>query len=260
MRKHLVRAALVFGAGASLALGPGEAFAAEGPAGAPTGHDLAVLSGVVGGKGTLDRLATTKFPGAAAVSAEAAARTAQADVTKPVGVYEPTAEFIAGKSAVPAALSYVAMPARTGDGSVATVWAQREAGTWSVFNVASGDVENRFASAAGKGYLVHEPQVNAWYSVEGGTVTVLDGSVTGVATGTRMTVDAYRAALRDRYADKLPGSAYDRSGAGGGYSKAVAAKPAAAEPESSTVSFVLGGAALALLGAGSVVAIRVRRN
>ena len=75
---------------------------------------------------------------------------------------------------------------------------------------------------------MHEPQVNAWYAVRGDAVTVLDGSVTGLAAGTKLALADYRAELHQRYADKLSGSAYDRDGAGGGYGGRERAVPAAA--------------------------------
>ncbi|MFD9962364.1 hypothetical protein [Amycolatopsis sp. NPDC058986] len=256
--RNLLRAAIIAGAGLLVVLGAGSASAAESPAGQPNAADLAAIGTLVSGKDTANRLATTVFPDGTRVAAETAARNAMADPAKPVAVYEPSAEFVTGKSAVPAELAYVAVPARTGDGATATVQAQREGRDWSVFNVASGDVEQRLAAEAGKGYLLHEPQVNAWYAVEGGTVRVLDGSVTGTAKGATMSVDAFRTALRDRYADKLPGSAYDREGAGGGYTPASAtARPN--EPRDLLVPILLGAGALALVAAGAY-AVRLRRQ
>jgi hypothetical protein len=242
-------------AGAAMLTTAGAAGAATGPAGTPTAADTAAIGQVTGGPATLDRLATTKFPG---VHAAAAAQVANADPRTQVAVYEPTAAFVAGTSDVPAALAYVAVPARTGDGTTATVWAERQGPAWTVVNVASGDYEQRYAQAAAGGYLLHEPQVNAWYAVHGDAVTVLDGSVTGLAAGTKLTVRDYRAALHRRYADKLPGSAYDRDGAGGGYGGRERAVPAADPGDVPVLPFVLGGAVV--LAAGAVVAPRLRRR
>jgi hypothetical protein len=242
-------------AGAAMLTTTGAAGAATGPAGTPTAADTAAIGQVTGGRATLDRLAATKFPGA---HAAAAAPAAAADPRTQVAVYEPTAAFVAGTSDVPAALAYVAVPARTGDGSTATVWAERHGAAWSVVNVASGDYEQKYAQAAGGGYLLHEPQVNAWYAVYGNAVTVLDGSVTGLAAGTKLTLADYRAALHQRYADKLPGSAYDRDGAGGGYGGREQAVPAADPADVPVLPFVLGGGLV--LVAGAVVTPRLRRR
>ncbi|MDT7803036.1 MAG: hypothetical protein QOI78_6469, partial [Actinomycetota bacterium] len=116
----------------------------------------------------------------------------------------------------------------------------------------------RYAAEAGKGYLLHEPQVNAWYAVEGDTVTVLDGSVTGVANGTKTTIEAYRAMLHSRYADKLPGSAYDRDGAGGGYGGRERAVPPAAPDTVPVLPFAVGGVLVLLAGAAVVPRLRRR--
>jgi len=242
-------------AGAAMLATAGAAGAATGPAGTPTAADTAAIGQVTGGKQTLDRLAETKFPGA---HAAAAASRAGADARSQVAVYEPTAAFVAGTSDVPAALAYVAVPARTGDGTTATVWAERQGGAWTVVNVASGDYERKYAEAASGGYLLHEPQVNAWYAVHGDTLTVLDGSVTGLAAGTQLALADYRAQLHRRYADKLPGSAYDRDGAGGGYGGRERAVPAAEPGAVPVLPFVLGG--VLVLVAGAVVAPKLRRQ
>ncbi|MFE3777068.1 LPXTG cell wall anchor domain-containing protein, partial [Amycolatopsis sp. NPDC059090] len=168
-----------------------------------------------------------------------------ADAQTQIPVYEPTAAFINGESDVPAALAYVASPARLADGREATVWAQPSKAGWQVINVASGNDEQAHAAAAHGGYLLHEPQVNAWYSVNGNTVTVLDGAVSGVPAGTRVTLAAYRAELHKRYGDKLPGSTYDKTGAGGGY--AVPAPNTGSDGNPAT-ALAIGGAAVAAAG------------
>ena len=167
--------------------------------------------------------------------------------------YAPTAAFITGKSAVPAALAYVAAPATIGDGTTATVWLQRAGNGWEVFNVASGDVENQFAARVSSGYLLHEPQANAWYAVDGDTVKVLDGGVTTAAEGTSMTLEQYRAMLNERYGDKLPGSTYDRTGAAGGYGPAET-------PASELPVWLFACGAVLIAGAGAVAFRRLRKN
>jgi len=241
-------------AGAAMLTTNGAAGAASGPAGAPTPADTAAIEQVTGGPATLGRLAETRFPGSHA--ATAARQTA--DPRTQVPVYEPAAAFVAGKSDVPAALAYVAVPARTGDGTAATVWAERQGAAWTVVNVASGDYERQYAQAAAGGYLLHEPQVNAWYAVHGDAVTVLDGSVTGLAAGTKLSLAEYRTGLHERYADKLPGSAYDRDGAGGGYGGRERAVPAADPGDVPALPFVLGGVLVLVAGAAAVPRLRRR--
>ncbi|WP_431605605.1 hypothetical protein [Amycolatopsis melonis] len=240
-------------AGAAMLATAATAGAATGPDGIPSAADTAAIGRLTGSPATLGRLATTKFPGTRALASSAAA----AEPGTQVPVYEPTAAFVAGRSDVPAELAYVAVPARTGDGAPATVWAERQGPAWAVVNVASGDYERQYAQAAAGGYLLHEPQVNAWYAVHGDVVTVLDGSVTGVPAGAKLTVKDYRAALQARYADKLPGSAYDRDGAGGGYGGRERAVPAENPSDVPVLPFALGGA-LALTAA-AVAVPRLRR-
>ncbi|MDS0139527.1 MULTISPECIES: hypothetical protein [unclassified Amycolatopsis] len=241
-------------AGAAMLTTDAAASAASGPEGAPTAADTAAIGRVTGGPDTLGRLAETKFPGSHA----ATVARQSADPRTQVPVYEPTAAFVAGKSDVPAALAYVAVPAKTGDGTPATVWAERQGPAWTVVNVASGDYERQYAQAAAGGYLLHEPQVNAWYAVHGDAVTVLEGSVTGLAAGTKLSLADYRAALHRRYADKLPGSAYDRDGAGGGYGGRERAVPAADPGDVPALPFVLGG--VLVLAAGAAAVPRLRRR
>ncbi|WP_414940220.1 hypothetical protein [Amycolatopsis sp. cmx-11-51] len=249
--KRTFLSATILAIGLSLALG-GHASAADAPAGAPTAADLAAVSTVVTSDATNQRLAKAKFPGAAKADTAIAARTARADPHTPVAVYQPTAAFIAGTSAVPAELAYVATPATLGNGDAATVWSQREGSGWSVYNVASGDVEKRLAARTGKGYLLSEPQAGAWYAVDGDTVTVLDGSSVA-KTGEKMSLAVYREALQSRYGDKLPGSTYDRTGAAGGYG---------ASPVGDTSvpwwPYALG--AVFLAAAGAAVTLRLRRH
>lgn len=242
MPRTVLRATVASGAIAAAVFAANPASAATVPT-APSPSDTAAISGLLASPDTAARLSHTKFPGAAPAAAHA--MRAAADANTQIPVYEPTAAFINGESDVPAALAYVASPAHLADGREATVWAQPSKAGWQVVNVASGDDEQVHAAAAHGGYLLHEPQVNAWYSVTGDTVTVLDGAVSGVPAGTRVTLAAYRAELQKRYGDKLPGSTYDKTGAGGGY--AVPA-PNTGTDGSSAIALAIGGAAAAAAG------------
>ena len=233
-----------------MALGTG-ASASGTPDGSPTPQDFAAMREQVQDKATVDRLAGTVFPHSPQVSPAVAAQNAHADAATLIPVYVPDAAFVAGDSPTLGRLAYVAAPATTGNGSVATVWMHRSGADWSVYNVASGDVEKRLAADAGNGYLLHEPQTGAWYSVDGDRVTVLEGATTGVAKGTAMAVQDYRTVLHDRYGDKLPGSDYARSGAAGGYG----AEPAIPFP----VQPVLIAAAIVIAIGGAFAVPRLRR-
>jgi hypothetical protein len=254
--KRTFLGATILALGLSLALG-GQASAAntpaaDAPSGAPTAADLAAVSTVVTSDATTQRLAKAVFPGASKADTAVAASTAKADPRSPVAVYQPTAAFIAGSPGAPAELAYIATPATLGNGAAATVWSQREGAGWSVFNVASGDVEKRLAALTGKGYLLSEPQAGAWYAVDGDTVTVLDGSSVA-KTGEKMTLAAYREALQGRYGDKLPGSTYDRTGAAGGYG-------AAPVGDTSVPWWPYAIGAVFLAAAGAAVTLRLRRQ
>ncbi|MFD8500159.1 hypothetical protein [Amycolatopsis sp. NPDC059657] len=251
MTRPLLGAGLLIALG--LLLGAGQAAAAGQPAGTPDARDLSAVAALATSPSTVDQLAKVTFPDSPKVAARMA-NAAKAEPAASIAVYQPTAAFVAGTSAVPADLAYVAVPATLGTGEAATVWAQREGQNWTVVNIASGDVEKRLATQAGKGYLLHEPQINAWYAVDGDAVTVLDGSTTGVASGTRMTVAQYQSAVHARYGDKLPGSAYDRSGAAGGFGPAAPASDDTGVPGWS----IAAGAGALVLAAG--VALRLRRR
>lgn len=255
MTRPLLGAGLLIALG--LMLGAGQAAAAGQPAGTPDARDLTAVAALATSPATVDQLAKLTFPGSPKAAASMA-NAAKAEPAVSIAVYQPTKAFVAGTSPVPAELAYVAVPATLGNGETATVWAQREGQNWSVVNIASGDVEKRLAQQTGKGYLLHEPQINAWYAVDGDAVTVLDGSTTGAAPGTRMTVGDYQAAVHGRYGDKLPGSAYDRSGAAGGFG-AVALAPAPASADSGVPTWsIIGGISALVLAAG--VAFRLRKR
>ena len=76
MPKNVMGAAVL--AGALVFTAAGGAGAATGPAGTPTAADTAAIGQVTGGRATLDRLASTKFPGAYAAVAAAGAKPTRA--------------------------------------------------------------------------------------------------------------------------------------------------------------------------------------
>ncbi len=162
-----------------------------------------------------------RFLGRAAApgSRSAAAPAVRATVGgTPVAVYELSPEFVAGRSTKAGKLAYLAVPARGEDGSTASVWTVRDQrGDWVVANIAAGDVEFRNAAGLAPGaVLLREPQTNTWYAVDGASVRPLAG-------GAAIPLAEYQRGVAARYGDKLPGSAYDRSGLAGGFSPAAQA-------------------------------------
>ncbi len=155
---------------------------------------------------------------AAGVAADSAADSGAVRLSGgPVAVYTLNADFVRAAGAPVAVLNYVASTAVTADGRTASIWTARSATGWAVVNIASGDDEARFAAQAGPGALVFsEPQTNAWYSAKGNVILPLNEQARS-EIGDRMTLAAYQRFVHARYADKLPGSAYDRSGKAGGY-------------------------------------------
>jgi hypothetical protein len=151
-----------------------------------------------------------------------------------VPVYYLAADFVASGQAPVANLQYTAKTAKGPDGRVATVWMANG----ELANIASGDDESRYAAAAGPGATVfREPQINAWYALRGDKVLPLNDSARNTV-GLGLSVPQYQKVVHARYADKMPGSEYAKSGAAGGY--ATAAEP-------SSPGWPIGGGLLAVV-------------
>jgi hypothetical protein len=175
-------------------------------------------------------------------------------------VYDLSPDFVAGRpGASPGEFSYFAVPVRASDGRTATAWSVRGAGgAWQIGNIASGDVEAAHAGKLPAGaQLLHEPQVDAWYAVRDGHVTPLDG-------GAAATVADYQRTVSAKYADKLPGSVYDRDGEAGGYDATGSVMPrgdggpAPAAHDTGWVPLLILAGVLLVSGAGYV--LHLRRN
>ncbi|MFJ4806982.1 hypothetical protein [Streptomyces murinus] len=136
-----------------------------------------------------------------------------------VTVYSLAPEFVAGRPGAPVALpQFVASKAVSADGQVASLWTVRTAQGWKVVNIATGSDETDYVGKAhGRGTVFQEPQINAWYVVRDGRVLPLDPDARLAVGKTGMTLAAYQQLVHKKYGDKLPGSAYDRRGKGGGY-------------------------------------------
>ncbi|MFD0276531.1 hypothetical protein ACFVHB_21865 [Kitasatospora sp. NPDC127111] len=208
---------------------------------------------------------------AGAAEAEAARAAAPRLSGDTVPVFTLDAAFVAGTPGAPVAKAeFTASKAVSADGQVASVWTVKQGDTWRVVNIASGGDETDYAAraaAGGGGTAFREPQLNAWYVLRDGRVLPLDDEARRSVGADGVSLAAYQQLVRQRYGDKLPGSAYDRAGKGGGY-QPDATGPDQVSAQSAApgggralpaVSAVTAGAALgvtALAGAG--VALRRR--
>ncbi|MFI9454962.1 hypothetical protein [Amycolatopsis sp. NPDC052450] len=138
-------------------------------------------------------------------------------------VYELSRDFVAGDGAVAGRLAYVAVPVTASDGQTATLWSVRgDDGAWRVGNIASGDRESALARRLPAGAaLLHEPQVDAWYALRDGQVTLLDSGASGSAAGASVTLAEYQKTVSGRYGDLLANSPYAQEGKAGGYNAQV---------------------------------------
>jgi hypothetical protein len=161
-------------------------------------------------------------------------------------------------------LAFFATDAVSASGTHASVWTARVAtGAFRVVNIASGSDETSYTLRAGTGATAfEEPQIGAWYALRGGRVLPLNDTATRSVGVHGMSVADYHRLVRSRYADKLPGSAYDHRGMAGGFSPdGVAAQPSRRQASQSTViSLAIGLACVGIggTGLGLVVHRRVR--
>ncbi|MFI8422598.1 hypothetical protein [Streptomyces sp. NPDC085479] len=209
--------ALVTGATALLALG----LAAPAAAAAPGTDPLPAAPTAERAAAAPETLATVgRFfarDGALARSAEAP-RISGASV--PVRIL--AADFVAGAAGAPVAREeYRASLAVAADGRKASLWTVRRSGGWQVVNIATGDDEIRYAREGARklpgGMVFREPQIDAWFVQKGAKVLPLDEDAVAAVGRNGTTLTAYRDRVTRAYADKLPGSAYARKGAAGGY-------------------------------------------
>ncbi|WP_189961422.1 hypothetical protein [Streptomyces violascens] len=192
-----------------------------------------------------------------------------------VPVYALSPQFVAGKAGAPVAqLEYLASTAVSSDGQKASLWTVQQGSAWTVVNIATGDDESRYAAAGAAklpgGTVFQEPQINAWYVEKGDKVLPLDEDAVKAIGANGTTLAAYQKRVSKAYGDKLPGSAYDRSGKAGGYAetaeetRAQAAQAAAAAGGDTTpltaVSAVAGAGAVLALGLLGTAALRRRRR
>ncbi|GAA2081955.1 hypothetical protein GCM10009801_41370 [Streptomyces albiaxialis] len=144
-----------------------------------------------------------------------------------VPVYTLARDFVAAESASRAAarpvaeLELFASEAVSSDGQRASVMSARTPGGWRVVNIATGADETRYAAKgaakAPGGTVFQEPQIDAWYVLDGGRVLPLDPDARKAVGAKGTSLGAYHARVHKAYADKLPGSGYDKKGLAGGF-------------------------------------------
>ncbi|MGW1773080.1 hypothetical protein [Streptomyces sp. NPDC002104] len=265
-------AAAAVAATAVLALAPAQASAAPVPQPqTATAENLAAAGRTAAAPDTLATL--SRFFAREGKVSLAAARPRIEGATVPVHYLSP--DFVAGKAGAGVArLEFLASKAVSSDGQQAALWTAKTEAGWQVVNIATGDDEFRYAAlGAAKlpgGTVFREPQIDAWYVAGGDRVLPLDEDA-ATAVGARGTsLAAYRTRVVKAYADKLPGSAYGKSGKAGGFAPTEATAPetapetvtAAQAPGSASAGLPMtaGAVALALGAAGAVAARRARRQ
>ncbi|MBO0510205.1 hypothetical protein [Streptomyces beijiangensis] len=188
-----------------------------------------------------------------------------------VPVYTLAPDFVAGRpGAAVARLDFMASTAVSSDGRKASLWTARQGSSWQVVNIASGDDETRYSAAGARrlpgGTVFREPQADAWYVQKGARVLPLDEDAVRAVGAGGTTLTAYQRQVRKAYGDKLPGSAYAKSGKAGGYgapqaaSGTEAAQAAPPAKDDSALDPAAAGAAGAVLLALTTAAVRLRRR
>jgi hypothetical protein len=205
--------------------------------------------------------------GAAAPTAAGAHDSQQAfHLNDPVALYELAPAFVTGKAKPTAGnvarLSYLASRADGAGGHKATVLlssaAKSGGGSWHLAGVRDGDSDVTYGQqATGRSIVFTEPQIHAWYRLNNNTVEPLNReAASGLRGKQAVTLADYQRLVHSRYADKLPGSAYDRRGLAGGYGLASTPSP---PPASSTPTQLGESGVVAAAFAGGAITVW-RRN
>ncbi|MFE0176423.1 hypothetical protein ACFWZ2_29315 [Streptomyces sp. NPDC059002] len=260
LARRLLKAA-VAGSAATLALGlAAPAASADSGPGAPSAASRDAAHKAAAAPGTLDTLSRF-FAREGAVTRAAADPRVQGDA---VPVYYLSPDFVAGKKGAPIArLEFLASKAVSSDGQEASLWTVEQGSSWQVVNIATGDDETHYARVGAEkapgGTVFHEPQINAWYVRDHARVLPLDKDAVRAVGAEGTSVAAYRKRVQKEYGDKLPGSAYEKSGKAGGFAEqpAPAADKAAtgAQDQAASSSQVPVTVASSVAGAGALVAL-----
>ncbi|MFI9360326.1 hypothetical protein ACIG5E_04600 [Kitasatospora sp. NPDC053057] len=144
----------------------------------------------------------------------------------PVPMYELSVDFVAGKAQPTPQnalrLSYLASRVSAADGHQAAVLLAPpdKSGGWRLAGIRDGDNELKLAErTTADAHTFTEPQIHAWYRLTAsGDVEPLNSeATTGLGGKQSLPLGAYQKLVTGRYADKLPGSGYDRNGLAGGF-------------------------------------------
>ncbi|MFH9350853.1 hypothetical protein [Kitasatospora sp. NPDC017646] len=144
----------------------------------------------------------------------------------PVPMYELSVDFVAGKAQptpqYALRLSYLASRVSAADGHQATVLLAPpdKAGSWRLAGIQDGDNELKLAErTTSDARTFTEPQIHAWYrlTASGDVESLNSEATTGLGGRQSLPLAAYQKLVTGRYADKLPGSGYDRNGLAGGF-------------------------------------------
>ncbi|GAA2282068.1 MULTISPECIES: hypothetical protein [Kitasatospora] len=180
----------------------------------------------------------------------------------PVALYELSPDFVKGTKPATVGnavrLSFLAAPVTGKDGHHADVLLSHGANSWQLAGIRDGDEDARYARKATQGSTVFsEPQIHAWYALAGNKVQPLNHEAQdGLGGRGSVSLTDYQKLVHQRYADKTPGSSYDRNGLAGGYGLANAAPAHPSRPSTT----VLAAAGAALAPAAGVVLLRRRRS
>ncbi len=185
------------------------------------------------------------------------------NLNDPVALYELAPAFVAGRTSPTAGnvarLSYLASVAIGAHGRKATVLlssAAKGGGSWHLAGVRDGDSDVTYGQQTTSHSMVFtEPQIHAWYRLQDDAVEPLNReAASGLQGKQAVTLADYQKLVHSRYADKLPGSAYDRKGLAGGYGLATTPSPASPTP------MQLGGSAVVATAFAGGAAAVWRRN
>ncbi|WP_344431383.1 hypothetical protein [Amycolatopsis minnesotensis] len=177
----------------------------------------------------------------------------------PVYVLNP--DFVRGRTGVPAGvLQYIAVTATAPGGEVTTLRSTPEKpGAWTVASAISGNDEEVLSKRLRPGsVLLNEPQINGWYELTSTGVVLLQASLPQSPVGGFLSLADYQGQVHTRYADKMPGSDYQKNG-GIGFKQNVDT-PAAPSTDDGTSPLLVAGIAGAavLVALGGALALRHR--
>ncbi|MBB5851129.1 hypothetical protein ACFQ05_37535 [Amycolatopsis umgeniensis] len=170
---------------------------------------------------------------------------------KGFAVYTLNPDFVRGIAGAPAGvLRSVAVTATADSGQKATLQAMPESpGKWVAASVFSGNDEETLSGRLKPGsVLLNEPQINGWYELGPDGVVLLQASLPQSPVGKLVPLSEYQREVHGRYADKLPGSDYQRD-RGIGFAQAVPLPADTGLP----VSIVAGLIAAGVAGTGLVL-------